>query len=136
MREKVLLVFFLLIVSGSILAQARSTKEMKLTLVVNEENTKILDLELFDEKQANSIKKRYPGSKLFIGLLNGSYELEDKRVSPNAGATITIFTDRQFFPNERFFPKEDLAKGDQLNIGLTKAKITSNAKGEITLVTQ
>lgn len=136
MQVKVVLLIFLLIVTHPIMAQARSTNETKLTLIVNKENTKILDLELFDEKQADNIKKRYPESKLFVGLLKGSYELEKRKVSPNAGATITIFTERQFFPNEKFFPNKKLNAGDHLNIGPTKAKITSNTKGELVLTTQ
>lgn len=136
MRAKVLLVFFLLVISSSVVAQARSTNETKLTLIVNKENTKIIDLELFDEKQADNIKKRYPESKLFIGLLRGSYELEKRKVKPNKGATITIFTERQFFPNENFFSKEKLNTGDHLSIGSTKAKIKSNTKGELVLTTQ
>lgn len=133
---KVLLLIFSLIVTSPLIAQARSTNETKLALIVNKENTKIIDLELFDEKQAENITKRHPESKLFIGLLRGSYELEKGRVKPNRGATITIFTDRQFFPNENFFPKEKLNTGDHLNIGPTKAKITSNTKGELVLIAQ
>ena len=136
MREKMLLSIFLLTVTGSLFAQTRSTKETKLTLVVNKENTKIINLELFNEKEVGNIKERYPESKLFIGLLKGSYELIEKKVRPNSGATITIFTERQFFPNEKFFPKEELNTGDHLNIGITKAKITSNTKGELILTTQ
>ena len=123
-------------ISGAIRSQARNTNETKLTLIVNKENTRILDLELFDEKQADNIKKRYPESKLFIGLLKGSYELEQRKISPNTGATITIFTERQFFPNEKFFPSEKLNTGDHLNIGFTKTKITSNTKGELVLTAQ
>lgn len=126
---------FFLTMSSPVMAQARSTNETKLTLVVNKENTKILVLELFDEKEVDKIKERYPESKLFIGLLKGSYELKEKKVKPNSGAIITVFTDRQFFPNEKFFPDEELNTGDHLNIGITKAKITSNTKGELILTT-
>ncbi len=103
---------------------------------MNKENTEILDLELFDEKQANNIKKRYPESKLFIGLLRGSYELDKRRVRPNTGATITIFTERQFFPNEEFFPNKNFVLGDELDLGKARAKIISNTKGELVLETQ
>lgn len=135
-QEKILLIIFALMFSNIVIAQSRSTNETKLTLVVNKENTKILDVELFDQKEAENIKKRYPGSRLFIGLLKGSYELEKRRVKPNTGAIITIFTERQFFPNEKFFTREELNTGDQLNIGAIKARITSSAKGELILTTQ
>lgn len=131
-----LLTFLLLSVTGSILAQARTTNETKLTLVVNKENTKIIDLEIFDENEVANIKLRYPESKLFIGLLKGSFELVERKVKPNKGATITIFTERQFFPNEKFFQKEDLVKGDHLSIGNAKAKVISSVKGELILTTQ
>lgn len=136
MKEKVLLIILLIVISNAVNAQSRSTNETKLTLVVNKENTKILDLELFDEKQVDNINKKHPESKLFIGLLKGSYELEERRVKPNKGATITIFTNRQFYPNEKFFPKENLAAGEHLSIGSTEAKITSNREGELVLVAQ
>jgi len=136
MKEKLFSIFLMLIVSSTMSAQARTTNETKLTLVVNKENTKVIDLELFDENEVANIKRRYPGSKLFIGLLKGSFELEKRKVKPNKGATITIFTERQFFPNEKFFQKENLATGDHLNIGNLKAKITSSAKGELIITTQ
>lgn len=117
-------------------AQTRSTKEAKVVMVVNEKNTRIIGLELFNEKDANSIKKRYPESKFYIGLLRGSYELEKRGVTPNTGATIIIFTERQILPDEDFFQKENFVPGNQLDFGEAKTKIISNAKGELVLEAQ
>lgn len=127
---------FLLTINLVAQAQTRSTKEAKVILVVNDNNTKIIGLELFDEKEAAGLEQRHPGSNFYIGLLRGSYDLEKKRVIPNAGATIIIFTERKFFPNEELFPNEDFTPGNSLALGDAKTKIISNGKGELVLETQ
>lgn len=117
-------------------AQTRSTKQAKILLIVDEKNTKVMGLELFETGDIQNIRKRYPGSKFYIGLLSGSYELEKRKVVPKVGATIILYTDRQFFPNEELFPNENYAPGDRLDLGEASTKIISKNKGELILKAQ
>ena len=114
-------------------SQTRSTKETKILLIVNESNTKISGLELFEPESVQDIGTRHPGSKFFFGLFKGSYELEERKVVPQEGALITIYTERQFFPNEKLFPSENFVVEDQLNLGDAETKIISKGKGELML---
>lgn len=127
---------FLLNVAFTLGAQTRSTKEAKILLIVDGKNPIVTGLELFAKADIQNIRKRYPGSSFYIGLLRGSYELEGRQVVPYAGAVVTIFTERQYLPNEEFFPAEDFVPGDWMDLGEARAKIISKNKGELTLKTQ
>lgn len=120
-------------ICGTLRSQTRSTKEAKILLIVNESNTKIKGLELFEPENVQNIDTRHPRSKFFIGLFKGSYELEERRVVPKEGAVLTIYTERQFFPNDELFLSENFVAEDQLNLGDTETKIISNSKGELVL---
>ena len=77
-------------------AQTMSTMEAKVVAVVNAENNTIRALELFADKDnlIESLIKRYPNCKFYIGLMEGSYEVVQAGVRPQKGTTIIIFNNQ------------------------------------------
>ena len=120
-------------------AQVLSTKEAKVILVVDETKETVSHIELFGNfqlmKRAEVLEK-YPNCRFYIGLLEGSYELNKNSVIPINGSTIIMYTDRQYLSNTKFFTSDKLSIGDQLALGSIKAKVVSKKKGELILKTQ
>ena len=81
------------------------------------------------------VLKKYKDSKFYVGLLKGSYELNNNNLEPKDNTTIVVFTEKRIFPVIEFFPAEDLAPGDSIELGKAKAKVVSNKKGELILKT-
>lgn len=119
--------------------QVRSTKQTKLVLVVDENSETVKHLVILVEFQKmgklNAIKK-YPGSKFFIGAMQGSYMLKDAEVFPQSGSTITIFTQKQFYWTEPTFTAEKFNSGDAFKLGQKRARVLTSTQGELVLKTQ
>ncbi|MEX0289603.1 MAG: hypothetical protein AB3N14_10885 [Flavobacteriaceae bacterium] len=121
-------------------AQQRTTKETKVIFVVNESTHQVSQMRLFLEIKENYTKeeilKKYPNSKFYIGLLEGNFKKESGQIIPGEGATVIMYTNKQYFPEEHFFPGDNLFPGDNFNLGKAKAKVVSSKKGELILRTQ
>ena len=120
-------------------AQVLSTKEAKVILVVDETKETVSHIELFGNFQLlerAEVLEKYPNCRFYIGLLEGSYELDKNNVKPINGSTIIMYTDRQYLSNTEFNTGNKLSIGDQLDIGSIKTKVVSKKKGELILETQ
>lgn len=131
------MVFFLF---SSEVAQAQQhlTKEAKVILAVDAKSEKVTHMMLFVKVQAmheKELRSKYPNAKFYIGLLKGSYASGSHGIIPGKNATIIMYTDKQFFPTERFSREDRLSPGDEINIGTIKTKVISNKKGELIVKT-
>jgi hypothetical protein len=80
-------------------------------------------MELFDSKNAkNTLPKKYPNSKFYLGLLKGSFELKNNVIEPKIDAIITMYTDKQLFSNDKFI------RSDNITTGKLKTQILSSKK--------
>ncbi len=120
-------------------AQVLSTNEAKVILVVDETKETVSHIELFGNfqllKRAEVIEK-FPNCQFYIGLLRGSYELNDHNVTPLIGSTIIMYTDQPYLSSNRILQSARFSTGDQLSLGSGSAKVISNKKGELILKTQ
>ena len=133
--------FFIVLVFLSVNANAQvlSTKEVKVILVVDEKKDAVSHIELFGNFQLmkrTEVLEKYPNCQFYIGLLEGSYELNNNIVIPIKGSTVIMYTDRQYILNNTLLPSDKLDAGDQLDLGQVKAKVVSKKKGELILKTQ
>ncbi|MGB5273225.1 MAG: hypothetical protein WBN39_04150 [Flavobacteriaceae bacterium] len=120
-------------------AQSLTTKETKVVLVVKGASEGIRKLALFntfEKMKGNEILEKYPNCQFYIGLLQGSYELNENDVIPLMGSTIIMYTDQPYLSSNRILPSIRYSAGDQLDLGLGKANVVSNKKGELILKTQ
>jgi hypothetical protein len=120
-------------------AQVLSTRETKVIMVVSEKSDEISHLELFNTFQkmnSPEVLEKYPNSQFYIGLLEGSYELNKNNIIPIKGSTIIMYTDRQYLSGDILFPSDKFSAGDQIDLGSIKAKVVSKKKGELILKTQ
>ncbi|MGB5434978.1 MAG: hypothetical protein WBM98_03730 [Maribacter sp.] len=120
-------------------AQVLSTKEAKVIMVVDETNETVSHIELFgnfQQMKKAEVLEKYPNSHFYIGLLEGSYELNKNNVIPTHGSTVIMYTDRQYLSINTLFPSDKFTVGDELDIGSIKAKVVSKKKGELILKTQ
>lgn len=134
-----LITFFLLFGTLFSLAQTRSTKATKIILVVNYKSDEVEHIELFasfQKKKQKEVTETYAHHKFFLGVLKGTYNLKNKMIIPGDNTTIVMYTEKQFFPSEQFFKRDDLIPGDAFNIGKTHARVIANKKGELTIKTQ
>jgi hypothetical protein len=131
LKSKANYLLFLLLFSMSVLnAQTRTTKETKVVLIVSQKTGEVLGLELFEiQNSENILPKKYPSSTFYLGILKGTFELNQNAVQPKSGAIITIYTDKQLFSEDEFSFKENI------NFGSAKTKIVSRNKGELILKT-
>ena len=132
-------IIFLLFTMFYVQAQTRTTNEAKVILVVSEKSDEISHLELFNTFQkmnSPEVLEKYPNSQFYIGLLEGSYELNKNNIIPIKGSTIIMYTDRQYLSGNILFPSDKFSAGDQLDLGSIKAKVVSKKKGELILKTQ
>ena len=119
--------------------QVISTKEAKVILVVDEKSDTISHLELyntFQKMNGPEALEKYPNSQFYIGLLEGSYELNKNYIIPIEGSIISMYTDKQFLSSNTSFPIGNISAGDKLKFGQVKAKVVSKKKGELILKTQ
>ena len=134
-----LVILFLLFGTLFSLAQTRSTKATKIILVVNNKSDEVEQIELFasfQKMKQKELNTTYAHHKFFLGVLKGTYKLENNMIIPGDNTTIVMYTEKQFFPSEQFFKRDDLIPGDAFNIGKTQAKVIANKKGELTIKTQ
>ncbi len=136
MRHIFFTALFFLIMGFNTYAQTRVTKETKVLVIVNEDNSKVLGMALFKKDDINKTVERYPQSKLYIGLLKGSYIIENGTLLPLEGATVVVYTERRFFQPEELFANETLMPGSFLDFGKTRVQVISNNNGELILKTK
>ena len=120
-------------------AQSLITKETKVVVVVKGASEGITQLALFntfEKMKGNEILEKYPNCQFYIGLLQGNYELNENDVIPLMGSTIIMYTDQPYLSSNNTLPSARFSAGDQLDLGLGKAKVVSNKKGELILKTQ
>ena len=131
LKSKANYLLFLLLFSMSVLnAQTRSTKETKVVLIVSQKTGEVSGLELFEiQNSENILPKKYPGNTFYLGILKGTFELNQNVVQPKSGAIITIYTDKQLFSEDEFSLKESI------NFGSAKTKVVARNKGELILKT-
>ncbi len=119
-------------------AQERTTKETKVVLVINEKSDTVEHIELFASFQKMKKKElatKYAHHDFFLGVLKGTYNVNEKWIVPGNDTTIIIYTEKQFSPFKEFFQGDELIPGDEFSIGKTKAKVIAHKKGELTLKT-
>ena len=139
MKRKSGLVLLLLVSMGLGHAQSLTTNETKVVLIVKGASEGISQIALFNtfEKiKGNGILEKYPNCQFYIGLLRGSYELNDNDVTPLIGSTIIMYTDQPYLSSNRIIQSARFSAGDQLSLGSGSAKVISNKKGELILETQ
>lgn len=120
-------------------AQTRSTMEAKVILIVNVKSKTIDHMELlntFQKRTQQEILKDYPYSKFYYGLLSGSYELTKNIIIPLKDATVTMYSDQQFYVEKELFSGQNYSAGNEIYLGEVKAKIVSKNKGELIFKTQ
>lgn len=126
--ESKLFYTFIMVVFGLFLtqAQARSTVETKVILVVNKDSNQITNIELFNsEITENEMSKKYLKSIFFFGLFKGRYELNNNVIFPKSESIITMYSDKQLFSNSQFPPIKNM------KIENIKTEEISRKKGEI-----
>jgi len=119
-------------------AQSLTTNETKVVLVVKGVSEGITQLALFntfEKMKGKEILEKYPNCQFYIGLLQGSYELNENDVIPLMGSTIIMYTDQPYLSSNSTLPSTRFSTGDQMDLGLGKAKVVSNKKGELILKT-
>lgn len=139
MATRILTIIYILFAAMISGAQTLSTKETKVVLVIGPKSEAVTHITLFNTFQKmdkDLILRKYPDAKFYIGLLKGTYELNNDTIDPSSDSTIIMYTEKQFFPGERFSTNEEIAPGDRFDLGKTKAKVVSNKKGELTLKIQ
>ncbi len=142
MKRIITLMIVVTIVAGygifSATAQTMSTREAKVVAVVNVENNTIRALELFADKDNvnESLIKRFPDCKFYIGLMEGSYEVVRAMVRPQRGTTIIIFNNQTIFGDTDIVFMGHYSPGDPIKIGKIEARVISNNKGELILRTE
>ena len=111
-------------------AQTKSTTEAKVVLILSKKTNDVSRIIFLDtENSENILPKTYPNHIFYLGILKGSYELNDGQIEPLSGSTITVYTDKLLF-SENQFPHLD-----HINFGSVKTKVISKKKGEIILKT-
>jgi hypothetical protein len=111
-------------------AQTKSTTEAKVVLILSKKTNDVSRIIFLDtENSANTLPKTYPNHIFYLGILKGSYELNDGLIEPLSGSTITVYTDKMLFSEDQFSLLEDI------NFGNVQTKIISKKKGEVTLKT-
>jgi hypothetical protein len=111
-------------------AQIKSTNEAKVVLILSKKTNEVFGITLLDiVNSKNILPNVYPNHIFYLGILKGSYEINDTLIEPLIGATITIYTDKIIFSEDQFSNLEDI------NFGSVKTKIISKKKGELILKT-
>ena len=131
--------YLLVLHSDSFEVQEHSTKKAKVVLVFNEKTGVISNLQLyrsFQKMDMKSAMSSYPNSKFYIGTLTGNYHLNDDELIPSQGATITVYTQREYIWNESAAWSENYNTGDSFSIGNKQARVLMSKKGELILKAQ
>ncbi len=135
-KTKILIPIFILFVSGVCPGQTLSTKEAKVVLVVDSEVVShILLFTKMQKMDKAHLFERNKGCKFYVGLLKGSYEVNDNYIEPKENTIIIMYTEKQIFPENYFFPADKLLPGDRFDLGKIKAEVVSSKKGELILKT-
>ncbi len=118
-------IIFLLFTMFYVQAQTRTTNEAKVILVVSEKSDEISHLELFntfEKMKGNEILEKYPNCQFYIGLLQGSYELNENDVIPLMGSTIIMYTDRHYLSGNRLLPSDSVFRWGPIGHGFDKGQ--------------
>ncbi len=128
----------LMIIGQYTYGQTMTTREAKVVVVVNTENSTIRALALFTdtEIEREPLQQKYTDCNFYIGLMEGNYEIVQAKVRPQKGATIIIFSNQPIFGDSDMVFTEHYCPGDPIKIGNIEAVVISNNKGELILKTQ
>lgn len=124
---------------GWCFAQERITKEAKIIVVVDEKSDAVAQIELhasFHKLKEKQLMEKYGHHKFFLGVLKGTYTMSENWIVPGKNTTIVMYTDKRIYPPDHFNEGDDLAPGDEFNLGATKAKVIANKRGELILKTE
>lgn len=123
-----------LLIVGLCNAQAFSTKETKVVLVSEDNSGHISQLVLFSDYQkmdAEQLSGEYPLSDFYLGMIDGSYEIQGTGIKPIEGSTIIMYTEKLLFPGVNYRIKANLHPGSRFDIGSVRAIIMELKKGEL-----
>lgn len=124
-------IFFLLMISATVVAQTKATLETKIVAIVKDNS--ISAIELFETYKTNeeALIKKYPKSTFYFGLLKGKYVVLNNVVTPQNETIITIYTDKQIFNKTGLFASKKPALGDRVIIGKTALDVIAAKKGAL-----
>lgn len=137
--NKKTLVFLSFLFISICAAQERITKEVKIILAVNQKSEIVEFVELlveFQKMNKDELLKRYNDHKFFLGILEGSYSPNKHGISIGNKTTITMYTNKQFFPSDKFSTGDDLLPGDTFKLGNVEGEVLANSKGELKIKTK
>lgn len=138
MKKHILLVLIAILISQSSWAQNIATNETKIIVVVKKTtNTidKLVHYPTFKDLSTAQIEKTYPGHIFYLGLLKGNYTMENDEIILSKNATVTIYTNKQYYPKSDKLSPNHLKTSESLKIGKTKAVVHARKEGEIILKT-
>ena len=136
---KVSLFTMAFLLTGTALAQERTTKETKVIVVINEKSDTAEHIELlanFQKLKREQLREKYAHHNFFLGVLKGSYTFRENWILPSKNTTIIMYTDKQLYPLGQYYQGDNLAPGDEFDLGDAKAKVVAYKQGELTLKTQ
>ncbi|RPD96620.1 hypothetical protein EGM88_09665 [Aureibaculum marinum] len=138
MKIKILLVFTFLLITYGTIAQTIATNETKIIVAVNKtDNTidKLVFYNTFKELSTKEVEKKYPKNAFYLGLLKGLYTVENNEIQMGKEATLTLYSNKQYYPKDNKFSSEKIKIGNSIIIGSAKTQVVSNKDGEITIKT-
>ncbi len=130
MKSKYYITLFILFSTMMLQAQSMTTNGFKVVVVMNEKTDQLLAIEQIDNLKNNKkLSDQYPDARFYIGILKGTYEIQERVIVPKSGAEIAIYTD-----NELYFDLK-LPENSLIKKGKAKIKIVANKNGELLLKT-
>jgi len=135
LRKSILLIFLCLGVFNA-QSQTRSTKATKIIVAINKQSNIITGLELYnmvEKDEGKALIKRHPKAKFFSGVLKGKYEIKNALIKVKTDATIIVHTAKPYLTTDTFDGK-NLGVGENITLANSKIKVTSQKKGELTLI--
>jgi len=136
MKKNILLLLTLLLMTYSTLAQTIATNETKIIVVVKKaENTinKLVHFNTFKALSTQDIEKKYPKCAFYLGLLKGKYSIDNDELELGNEATLTVYTNKQYYPKDGKLSSKAIKLGTSMQIGKVKTIVVTNKDGEITL---
>lgn len=82
------------------------------------------------------VEQMYPECSFYLGLLKGHYSMDKEEIALGKDTTVTVFSNKQYYPKDGKLSAKEIKKGSSIRIGKTRAKVLASKDGELVLTTE
>ena len=117
-------------------AQTKTTQGAQIVVGVKQHKNEITAIYALSAIKKDKKHLQCGNCSYYLGELKGAYEQQGAILTPEEGATITVFTEQEVFTEKKQFSEKGFETKKEVVLGKARATVVENKKGTLILKTK